>query len=65
MARKLVRVSDMSGSQIEEGKGATITIKYDDARRGTYVLDTTAFEAERISGQGRKVARRGRPPKAA
>jgi hypothetical protein len=65
MARKIVRVSDMSGAQIEDGKGATITVKYDDARRGSYVLDVTTNEAERISGQGRKVARRGRPPKAA
>jgi hypothetical protein len=63
MARKVVRVSDMSGRTIEDGKGATITIKFDDARRGTYVLDVTPEEAERVSSQGRKVARRGRPPK--
>ncbi len=63
MARKTVRVSDMSGKQIDDGKGATITVKYDDARRGTYVLDVTPDEAERISTQGRKIARRGRPPK--
>jgi hypothetical protein len=63
MARKVVRVSDMSGAQIEDGKGATITVKYDDARRGSYVLDVTVSEAEKVSGQGRTVARRGRPPK--
>jgi hypothetical protein len=65
MARKVVRVSDMSGTQIEEGKGAVVTVKYDDARRGSYQLDVTAAEAERISTQGRKIARRGRPPKEA
>ena len=65
MARKTVRVSDMSGKQIDDGRGATITVKYDDARRGTYVLDVTPGEAEKISAQGRKVARRGRPPKTA
>jgi hypothetical protein len=65
MARKVVRVSDMSGTQIEEGKGAVVTVKYDDARRGSYQLDVTASEAERISAQGRKIARRGRPPKEA
>ena len=63
MARKVVRVSDMSGTTIEDGKGATVTVKFDDARRGTYTLDVTSQEAERISSQGRKVARRGRPPK--
>lgn len=65
MARKVVRVSDMSGTTIEDGKGAAVTVKFDDARRGTYVLDVTAEEAEKISRQGRKVARRGRPPKGA
>jgi hypothetical protein len=53
----------MTGTQIEEGKGAVVTVKYDDARRGSYQLDVTAAEAERISAQGRKIARRGRPPK--
>jgi hypothetical protein len=54
----------MSGAQIEDGKGAVVTVKYDDARRGSYQLDVTAAEAERISSSGRKIARRGRPPKA-
>jgi hypothetical protein len=64
MARKVVRISDMSGQQIADGRGAVVTVKYDDARRGSYQLDVTAEEAEKISAQGRKVARRGRPPKA-
>ena len=32
MARKTVVVSDMSGDQIPEGKGAKVRITFDDAR---------------------------------
>jgi hypothetical protein len=65
MARKTVLVSDLSGSEIEDGKGAQVTIKFVDARRGTIVLDITDAEAEELGRKGRRQARRGRPPKAA
>jgi hypothetical protein len=63
LARKTIRVSDMSGEEIAEGKGATIRITYADARKGVRELDVTDFEAEKLGG--RQVARRGRKPKAA
>jgi hypothetical protein len=62
MARKIVRVSDMSGDEIADGKGATIRITYSDARKGTRELDVTDAEAEKLGG--RSVARRGRKPNA-
>jgi len=34
-------VSDLSGDEISEGKGATVTIKFNDARKGLIVLDVT------------------------
>ena len=63
MARKTVFVSDLSGDSIDEGKGATITIKFADARKGTIVLDVTDAEADGLGRKGRKQARRGRKPK--
>lgn len=65
MARKTVLVSDMSGKEIPEGKGATIRITYRDARKGVRELDVTDDEAESIGAKGRSVARRGRRPKSA
>ena len=65
MAKKTVHISDLSGQQIAEGKGATISIRFTDARKGTYVLDVTDDEAEELGAKGRKQARRGRKPKAA
>jgi hypothetical protein len=65
MAKKTVFVSDLSGNEIAEGKSATISIKFADARKGTYVLDVTDEEAEELGQKGRKQARRGRRPKAA
>jgi hypothetical protein len=64
MARKSVFVSDLSSEEIPEGKGATITIKFTDARKGTIVLDVTDAEGEKLGEKGRKQARRGRRPKA-
>lgn len=61
MARKTIRVSDISGQEIQEGKGATIRITFADARRGSRELDATDAEAEKLGG--RVVARRGRKPK--
>lgn len=63
MARKTVLVSDLSGSEIPEGKGATIRITFRDARKGVRELDVTDEEAENLGG--RQVARRGRRPKSA
>ena len=63
MARKTVLVSDISGQEIAEGKGATVRITYRDARKGVRELDVTDEEAEKMGG--RNVARRGRRPKAA
>jgi hypothetical protein len=65
MARKTVLVSDLSGVEIEDGKGANVTINFHDARRGTIVMDVTDQEAEEMGRKGRKQARRGRRPKAA
>jgi len=61
MARKEVFVSDKSGAEIPEGTGATITVKFHDARKGSKVLDVTDSEADELGG--RPVKRRGRPPK--
>jgi hypothetical protein len=65
VARKTVFVSDLSGKEIQDGRSATISIKFEDARKGTYVLDVTEDEAEELGRKGRKQARRGRRPKAA
>lgn len=63
MARKEVFVSDKSGEEIPEGTGASVTVKFHDARKGVRVLDITDAEAEQLGG--RPVKRRGRPPKVA
>jgi hypothetical protein len=63
VARKTVLVSDISGAEIAEGKGATVRITFHDARKGVRELDVTDAEAERMGG--RQVARRGRRPKSA
>ena len=65
MARKTVLLSDLSGAEIAEGKGAQVTIKFNDARKGTIVLDVTDNEAEQMGAKGRRQGRRGRRPKAA
>ena len=63
MAKKTIHISDLSGKEVREGTGATITIKFNDARKGQYVLDTTDAEAEELGQKGRKQARRGRKAK--
>jgi len=63
LARKTVLVSDLSGQEIAEGKGATVRITFRDARKGVREMDVTDEEAEGMGG--RQVARRGRRPKAA
>lgn len=61
MAKKTIRVSDQSGDEIPEGRGATVRITFADARKGVRELDLTDAEAERLGG--RAVARRGRRPR--
>jgi hypothetical protein len=61
MSKKTVLVSDMSGEEIPDGKGATVRITFRDARKGVRELDVTDTEAESFGG--RPVARRGRRPK--
>jgi hypothetical protein len=63
MARKTVLVSDLTGKEIDERSGATVTIRYADARRGQVLLDVNADEVDDIARKGRKQARRGRRPK--
>lgn len=63
MARKTVRVSDKSGQEIPDGKGAVVRITFSDARKGVRELDLTDGEAEALGG--RPIARRGRPRKTA
>ncbi len=63
MARKTVLVSDLSGQEIPDGKGATVRITFRDARKGVRELDMTDDEAEKLGG--RQTARRGRRPKTA
>jgi len=63
MAKKTIRVSDVSGAEIPEGKGAVVRITFADARKGVRELDMTDAEAEKLGG--RQTARRGRRPKSA
>jgi hypothetical protein len=63
MAKKTIHISDMSGDEIPDGKGASVRITYHDARKGVRELDLTDAEAEKLGG--RPVARRGRKPKIA
>jgi hypothetical protein len=65
VARKTVLVSDLSGEEVADGKGAQVTIKFSDARKGTIVLDVTDEEGEEMGRKGRRQARRGRRPKTA
>ena len=63
MARKTVLVSDVTGAEIAEGKGAQVVIKYHDSRRGQIVLDVNADEVDDLARKGQRQARRGRRPK--
>jgi hypothetical protein len=64
VAKKSIFVSDLSGEEIPDGRGAQVTIKFHDARKGTIVLDVTDGEADELGKSGRRQARRGRRPKA-
>jgi hypothetical protein len=63
VARRTVLVSDISGKEIVDGEGATLTISYTDARRGVVRLDVNANEVADLARKGVKQARRGRKPK--
>lgn len=63
MARKTVMVSDVSGTEIPDGSGAHVVIKFADLRKGQRELDMTTEEAEKLGG--RQTKRRGRRPAAA
>ena len=63
MAKKTVRVSDLSGQEIADGKGAVVRITFTDARKGSAELDVTDEEGEELARKGRKTARRGRRPR--
>jgi hypothetical protein len=63
VARKTVVVSDLSGEQIQDGKGAKVRITFEDARSGSIEMDVTGEEARAMGAKGRQVARRGRKPK--
>jgi hypothetical protein len=65
VAKKTVRVSDISGQEIADGKGALVRITFSDARKGVVELDVTDAEGEDLGRKGRRVARRGRKPAAA
>jgi hypothetical protein len=60
--KKTVLVSDLSGAEIADGRGATVSITFRDARKGTIVLDVTDAEAEEMGSKGRRQQRRGRRP---
>jgi hypothetical protein len=51
LARKTVLVSDISGQEIADQKGATVRITFRDARKGVRELDVTDEEAERLGGR--------------
>lgn len=60
MARVTRKISDRSGAEIPEGKGALVRITFADARKPSKELDLTDEEAAEFGG--RTVARRGRKP---
>jgi hypothetical protein len=61
LARKTVLVCDNCGTEVGEGKGATLRLTYSDARRGAKVADLCDGCAGNMPG--RAAARRGRRPK--
>jgi hypothetical protein len=63
MAKKTIRVSDLSGVEIPEGKGRWSGSASRARGKGVREVDLTDAEADKLGG--RKTARRGRPAKAA
>jgi hypothetical protein len=60
VAERTVVFSDLSGEAIEDGERATITIRFQDARRRGYVLDVTEAEAQELGQKGRPFRVRAR-----
>ena len=60
MARKTIRVSDISGERIEHGAGARVRIVYDDPRENAIELDVRAEEIRDLAAKGRKARRRAK-----
>jgi hypothetical protein len=60
MAKKTIRISDVSGAAIQDGNGAVVRITFADARKGVRELNMTDAQAEKLGG--RQTARRGRRP---
>lgn len=63
MASKTILVCDSCGTEVAEGRGATMRLTYADARRGAKVADLC--EGCAAATPGRPAARRGRRPKSA
>jgi hypothetical protein len=63
VARKTVLVCDKCGKEVEEARGATMRLTFQDARRGAKQADLCDDCAGSMPGQA--VARRGRRPKSA
>lgn len=56
MAEKRIKVSDLSGKEIEDPKlEASLTVEFADKRRGKYHLDLTQDEALELSSKGSKI----------
>ena len=60
MARKTVVISDLSGEQIQDGKGAKVRITFDDAHSGSVEMDVTADEARAGANQHHRWNRESR-----
>lgn len=56
MGKRVIKFSDLSGKEIEDPKlEATITVEFNDKRRGKYELDVTQEEALEMAAKGEKV----------
>jgi hypothetical protein len=61
---KTAFVSDLTGAESDEKNGATLTIRYADARCAQVGLDANAHEVENLAGKGTMQARRAHRPRA-
>ncbi len=52
MARKSIFVSDLSGKEISEGKGAQVTIRFNDAPKGSIFSTSPTRKARSLAGRG-------------
>ena len=60
MAKKTIRVSDMSGAEIPEGRGATVRITYTDARTNPDGVIRLIFRSLTVAAESLGIeARRG------